>query len=274
MARERAVTDVDDPRTSYRINDDDDQVRQERERLHVLARVVDPATTATLSEIGVGPGWSCCDVGSGAGTIVAWLAERVGGAGRVVSIDVDTRFQPPSAGVVEVRDQDVTAGPFGDTEFDLVHARGVLQHLARREEVLDRMIAAARPGGWVVVTDTDWAQFDAQPVPEPFATLSARMRELSVQQHGYDGAWGRRLVDAFRRRGLVDVHAEGRVWTMHGGTDSAEWYVAALARAIDVVPPEIFPDGFSPRAAIEQARAPEFAILSPISVTARGRRPA
>jgi SAM-dependent methyltransferase len=272
VERERDVTDVDDPRTSYRINDDAHQVRQERERLHVLARVVDPETTATLGEIGVGPGWSCCDVGSGAGTIVGWLAERVGASGRVASIDVDTRFQPGSAGVVEVRDHDVTTGPFGDAEFDLVHARGVLQHLEQREVVLDRMIAAARPGGWVVVTDADWAQFDAQPVPEPFATLSARMRELSVQQHGYDGAWGRRLVDAFRRRGLVDVHADGRVWTMHGGTDSAEWYVAALARAIDVVPPEIFPDGFSPRAAIEQARAPDFAILSPISVTARGRR--
>jgi len=268
------MTDVDDPRASYRINDDVDQVQQERERLHVLARVVDPATRATLDEIGVGPGWSCCDVGSGAGTVVAWLAEQAGPSGRVVSIDVDTRFQPPSAGVVEVRNLDVTADPIGDGEFDLVHARGVLQHLAPREDVLDRMVAAAKPGGWVVVTDTDWAQFDAQPVPEPFATLSARMRELSVQQHGYDGAWGRRLIDAFQRRGLVEVHAQGSVWTMRGGTDSAEWYVAALARAIDVVPPEIFPDGFSPRAAIEQARDPDFAILSPISVTARGRRPA
>lgn len=268
------MTDVDDPRTSYRINDEVDQVRQERERLHVLARVVDPATRATLGEIGVGPGWSCCDVGSGAGTIVAWLAERVGASGRVVSIDVDTRFQPASAGTVDVRNLDVTTDTIGVGEFDLVHARGVLQHLAQREEVLDRMVAAAKPGGWVVVTDTDWAQFDAQPVPEPFATLSARMRELSVQQHGYDGEWGRRLIDAFQRRALVDVHAEGNVWTMHGGTDSAEWYVAALARAIDVVPPEIFPDGFSPRAAIEQARAADFAILSPIAVTARGRRPA
>jgi SAM-dependent methyltransferase len=267
------MTDIDDPRASYRINDDVDQVQQERERLHVLARVVDPATRATLDEIGVGPGWSCCDVGSGAGTVVAWLAEQAGPSGRVVSIDVDTRFQAPSAGVVEVRNLDVTADPIGDGEFDLVHARGVLQHLAQREEVLDRMIAAAKPGGWVVVTDTDWAQFDAQPVPEPFATLSARLRELSVQQHGYDGEWGRRLIDAFRRRGLVDVHADGSVWTMQGGTDSAEWYVAALARAIDVIPAEIFPDGFSPLAAIEQARQPDFAILSPISVTARGRRP-
>ena len=34
------------------------------------------------------------------------------------------------------------------------------------------MIAATKPGGWVVVGDVDWIEFDAQLVPEPFATLS------------------------------------------------------------------------------------------------------
>ncbi len=93
----------------------------------------------------------------------------------------------------------------------------LLQHLAQREAVLDAMIAAAKPGGWVVVSDVDWIQFDAQPVPEPFATLSRTLRELSASQHGYDGTWGRMLVAAFTRRGLADVNARGEVWTMRGG---------------------------------------------------------
>ena len=46
-----------------------------------------------------------------------------------------------------------------------MHARGVLQHLVQREAVLDAMIAAAKPGGWVVVGDVDWIQFDAQRFP-------------------------------------------------------------------------------------------------------------
>jgi hypothetical protein len=71
----------------------------------------------------------------------------------------------------------------------------------------------------------------------------------------------------------VDVNARGEVWTMHGGTDSAEWYVAALDRTVNVVPAEAFPPGFDPRAAIAQAREPSFAILSPISVTAWARKP-
>jgi len=258
---------------SYRINSDDEQVRLEQARLLTLARVVDPTTRTALEPL-VQPGGRCCDVGSGAGTVVAWLADKVGDQGHVLSLDVDTRFQPPSIGVVEVRPTDVTSEPIGEAEFDLVHARGVLQHLAQRETVLVAMVAATKPGGWAVVTDVDWIQFDAQAIPEPFATLSSTLRGHSVQQHGYDGTWGRRLVPAFQALGLTDVDASGHTWTMHGGTDSAEWYVGALDRALPLIPREIFPDGFVPEEAITQARDPEFAILSPMSVTCVGRKPA
>lgn len=257
---------------SYRITTDDEQVRREQERLLTLARVVDPTTRATLAGL-VQQGWHCCDVGSGAGTVVAWLADHVGADGRVLSIDVDCRFQPSSSGNVEVRVADITTEPIGLAEYDLVHARGVLQHIAPREEVLQAMVAATRPGGWVVVTDVDWIQFDAQAIPEPFATLSATMRGFSVQQHGYDGEWGRRLIPAFTTAGLTEVGATGHAWTMHGGTDSAEWYVGALDRALPLIPREIFPDAFDPEAAIAQAREPDFAILSPTSVTCVGRKP-
>lgn len=263
-----------DPPESYRINEDPDQVQREQDRLRMLSRVADARTRRALVDVGITTGWDCCDVGSGAGVIAAWMAEQVGPSGRVVSLDVDTRFQPPSAGVVEVRELDVTSEPIGDNEFDVVHARAVLQHLAAREAVLDAMITAAKPGGWVVVSDVDWIQFDAQPVPEPFATLSRVLRELSASQHGYDGTWGRMLVEVLTKRGLADVNGRGEVWTMRGGEDSAEWYVAALDRALDVIPAEVFPPGFDARAAIAQARDPAFAILSPISVTAWGRKPA
>ena len=191
----------DEPQ-SYRINDDADQIAREHDRLRVLARVRDPATRATLERIGLTRGWRCCDVGSGAGTIAAWMAEQVGPTGHVLSIDVDTRFQAPQPRRVEVRTLDVTAEPIGRDEFDVVHARGVLQHIAQRETVLDSMIAAVKPGGWVVVSDVDWIQFDEQDVPEPFASLSSTLRALSTSTHGYDGAWGRRLPTAFTSRGL------------------------------------------------------------------------
>jgi SAM-dependent methyltransferase len=263
----------DDARASYRVSTDADQVEQERARLLDLAAERDPSTRRTLEEIGVGPGWACCDVGSGAGTIASWLAERVRPGGRVVALDVDGRFHQAHPDV-EMREQDVTASDIGDAEFDLVHARGVLQHLHQREDVLDTMVAATAPGGWIVVTDTDWIEFDAQPIPEPFGELARRMRDASVRMHGYDTAWGRRLLPAFHDRGLTEVRVDGAVYTMRGGTPSAEWYVAGLARALDRQRElGTIPAGFPAEEAITQARDPGFAILSPISLTARGRRP-
>jgi SAM-dependent methyltransferase len=261
-------------RESYRIDDDEEQQRLEQQRLLALARERDPMTRRVLTDIGIVPGWSCCDVGSGAGTVAAWLAEQVGPTGRVVALDVDTRFQPPGHGVVEVRRTDVVREPIGDAEFDLVHARALLQHIESREQVLDSMIRAARPGGWVVVTDSDWIQFDAQPLPEPFATLSRLMRAGSSRRHGHDATWGRRLLPAFQQRGLLDVHVDGAVYTMHGGTDSAEWYVGGLARSVERARAAgELPADFPAEEAIAQARDPGFAILSPISLTVRGRRP-
>jgi hypothetical protein len=81
------------------------------------------------------------------------------------------------------------------------------------------------------------------------------------------------LVHAMRTRGLDAVEGRGDVWIMKGGTDSAEWYVGALDRALAVLPPDVFPADFDPAAAIAQARRPDFAIWSPLSMTAWGRRP-
>ncbi|HZM84459.1 MAG TPA: class I SAM-dependent methyltransferase [Candidatus Limnocylindrales bacterium] len=39
--------------------------------------------------------------------------------------------------------------------FDVIHARAVLTHLPERDEVLARLVAALRPGGWLLIEDVD-----------------------------------------------------------------------------------------------------------------------
>ena len=107
----------------------------------------------------------------------------------------------------------------------------MLQHVAEREQALANMVAATRPGGWVVVEDVDWLVFEHQDLPEPFATLSRTVLGRSVGSYGYDGYWGRRMLGALRSAGLEQVDSRGKVVTMHGGTPSAEWYVLALERS-------------------------------------------
>jgi len=266
-----------DPRTSYRIADDAEQVRLERARLQALARIRDPATRAVLTDVGIGAGWRCADVGCGVATVARWMASVVGPSGRVLAADVDTRFAladgEPLA-PLEIRTVDVTVEPIGDGEFDVVLARALLQHLHQRDEVLDRLIAAAAPGGWVVVADSDWIQFDAQPLPEPFATLYRTLRAHGEDRRGHDLTLARRLLPMLREHGLVDVTARGEVWTMHGGTDAAEWYVGGLARTgAAQIRAGVLPADFPLAEALAQARDPGFAVLSPISVHAWGRTP-
>jgi SAM-dependent methyltransferase len=49
----------------------------------------------------------------------------------------------------------MVADPLPAKDFDLVHARLVLCHLPEREQVLQRIMAALKPGGWIVIEDVD-----------------------------------------------------------------------------------------------------------------------
>lgn len=50
---------------------------------------------------------------------------------------------------------DIVKDPLPAHSFDLIHARLVLAHLPARDQVLPRLVASLRPGGWLVVEDFD-----------------------------------------------------------------------------------------------------------------------
>ena len=258
---------------SYKISDDARAAEREQRRLAALARVLDPGSVRILSERGVAPGWRCLEVGGGSGSIARWLAGRVAPGGGVLSTDVDLRFHAEPEGVLEVRRHDITRDPLPRDHFQLVHARGVLQHIPDREKALDRMIEAARPGGWIVVEDADWITFEEQDVPEPFRTVTAQMNALHAAARGWDPRLGRRLLATFAARGLEAVAAEGTCWTMRGGTDSAEWYVLAVEYAGPLLVAAGRIRQADLDAALAQARRPDFAIHSPLAVACWGRKP-
>jgi Methyltransferase domain len=53
-----------------------------------------------------------------------------GRGARVLAIDIDTRFVEPLAGdAIEVRRMDIRTDELPEREFDLVHARLLLEHL-------------------------------------------------------------------------------------------------------------------------------------------------
>ncbi len=265
---------MSDPEFGYGLAADDEEAAAiETERLGHLSSLFDRGSAELIGRLGIAPGWHCLEVGAGQGSMARWLAGAVGDDGRVMATDVDLRFVGEVPPNVILRRHDVATDPLPSGHFDLAHARAVLQHVPAREQALDRMIAATKPGGWVVIEDIDWLVFDEQPLPEPFATLHRTVQEAYASRSGYDGYWGRRMLAAMRAAGLVDVESRGTVTTMHGGTPSAEWFVLALERAKPALVDAGRLDEAVVDAALAQARDPGFAVLSPLGISAWGRRP-
>ena len=248
-------------------------------RLLLLARHEDPGTIACLERIGVAEGWVCLEVGAGAGTIAQWLAHRVGPDGRVVATDIDTTvLEPLAAPPLEILRHDVVRDALEPESFDLVHARQVLMHLPEREEVLAKLAAAVKPGGWLLIEDSD-ASTDGPEgtVPEAMQALYRKVvGEIYafVASRGIDPHFGTRLFGLLGRLGLLDVRAEGRLRVHRGDPDEdASSHVPAFVELRDVILERgtVTADEFDGFVAL--TRNPDFAWREGLTVAAWGRKP-
>ena len=202
-----------------------------RARLDAVEEFLDPGTIALMERRGIGVGWTCLELGAGGGSIAKWLSSRVGATGRVLATDLDTRHLVDLVGLanVEILRHDIVAEPLPEAEFDLVHARLVLEHLRERDEVLRKLVRALKPGGWLLLESVDYASAIA--ISERGAqehTYSQAVRLRAFEARGVDANYGRRLPRALREMGLADIGNEGRVFVMEGGSPSARWFELSM----------------------------------------------
>jgi SAM-dependent methyltransferase len=246
------------------------------ERMPLLARLFDAPTQRALSATGLTAGWQCLEVGGGGGSIATWLAGRVGPTGGVLCTDIDPRHvaaKTPSN--LHVLRHDIVRDELPNAHFDLVHTRLVLIHIAERVAVIERLVAALKPGGWLVIEDFDAISMPPDPVVSPAETRLASLDALRAHfaRAGADNRFGRSLYGHFRRLGLESVAAEGRVLMFDGTNDGA-----ALMRVnFEQVAEALVRDG---RITAEQLRADtarltasDYAAPSPVMWTVAGRKP-
>jgi SAM-dependent methyltransferase len=193
-----------------------------RRRLRLLERVYDPGSTRRLDALGVGAGWRCLEVGAGGGSITRWLCSRVGPTGRVLAVDLDTRFVDDiHAPNLDVAALDVTTTQIPGGPFDLIHARAVLTHLSAREDVLDRLIDSLAPRGWLLLEEPDAYPIEAIG-PALHCEVVTKVLAGSAPS-GLDATWGRDLPARLRSRGLDDIGAESEVPLAEGASPGAEF---------------------------------------------------
>jgi SAM-dependent methyltransferase len=260
----------------------DNAAAQTGQRFNSLEELYDARTIRFLEATGVSAGWSCLEIGAGGGSIAAWMADRVGTTGHVLVTDIDpshlaalTESGRPN---LEVQQHDVGLDPLRVADFDLIHARLVLVHVPQRIPALAKLVAALKPGGWIVVEDFDPAFIDRS---FPAANLE-RYNDLGVmlaamasvaESHGLNPTWGRGLYRRFVELGLVDVGLEGHFAAWPGGSPGARLFQANFEQVRSEAVKKGLVTEVQVDAAIAALDDPDFAFSSPVMMTAWGRKP-
>ena len=205
--------------------------REARARMTALAAQHNDATFQYMEKCGIAPGWNCLEIGAGDGSVARWIAARVGPAGRVLATDIDPRFVLEEASAnpanMDVRVHDIVTDSLPEGGYDLIHARLVLVWLPARLTVLDKLVKALCPGGWLLIED-----YDTQLVPPELAALDptagakfAKMKDALLElmsRRGLAHTYARELHHRLRERGLMQVENHGAIATFAGGSPGAD----------------------------------------------------
>jgi ubiquinone/menaquinone biosynthesis C-methylase UbiE len=252
------------------------------QRFTSLETLYDPWTIRHLEACGIGTGWQCWEAGGGGGSIAAWLAERCSPTGHVLVTDIDPRFLAVLAtldqSAIEIQRHNIGTDPLPAQTFDLIHARLVLIHVPAREQALQRLVTALKPGGWLVIEDFDRTFLDfSYPTNNAdqaalYLKMQAALGQL-MEARGVDPTWGRSLYRRLRALGLVNLSMEGYVAVREGKSPGAQLTRAGFEQIRD----EAINAGFITNEEVEQVLIllddPDFAFGAPILFTACGRRP-
>lgn len=137
---------------------DYERSRMELSRFRTIEAVFDPSTKIRLAATGLSVGWRCLEIGPGAGSIMRWLGEQVGSAGRVTAVDINPRFlDARESPYIDFVRADIREVDFKRDQFDLIYARYVLLHIPDFRAVLGKLLETLKPGGWFVLEEPDFS---------------------------------------------------------------------------------------------------------------------
>jgi SAM-dependent methyltransferase len=161
---------------------------------------------AAFDMLRTGRGDAVVDVGCGTGDVVRALASIVGAGGRVVGIDASWTMVVEAQRRIDASNVELLVGDaerldLEDATFDAALSERVLQHVSNPERAVAELARVTKPGGRIVVIDTDWgmhAVHGADP------RLTARVVEC-WRDNAANGLSGRRLPSLLADAGLRDT---------------------------------------------------------------------
>ena len=170
----------------------------------------DAVTEALFEPAAIGPGQQVLDFGCGPGKVTAELARRVGAAGHVHALDINsdflatTRETAAGAGLadrVTTHLNDGVSLPLADAAHDRVTARNALMYVDDPVHTLREFHRILRPGGIAHAIDGDWFMMVAEPVAHD--DWRAFVKAASHACRNAD--MGRKLRRCFHAAGFEDI---------------------------------------------------------------------
>jgi SAM-dependent methyltransferase len=154
------------------------------------------------------------DIGCGPGLDTVAMAKLVGKKGLVEGVDNDPAMIQEAesrATANHVNDRvthhvaSATQLPFADNHFDAVRSERLFMHLTEVECALAEAARVTKPGGRLVVADTDWGSLSTNTGADDIERRLVQFRAETFLANGYSG---RRLYGLFTALSLRDIRVE------------------------------------------------------------------
>ncbi|MGW2663158.1 methyltransferase domain-containing protein [Nocardia tengchongensis] len=181
------------------------------------------------------PGENAVDIGSGTGSEVLTLAELVGPTGSALGVEPDPnllaaaeRRAAQAGSTATFVSGDAYGLPVGSESFDVALCERVFQHLTAPARAAGEIARVLRPGGRVVVMDTDWGSAIVHPgdrhvVHEVLETMIAGTTNPFA---------GRRLPGQLAAAGLVVDDIGSHALIQDGGVGAGALVARVAERAV------------------------------------------
>ncbi|WP_299771666.1 methyltransferase domain-containing protein [uncultured Pseudoteredinibacter sp.] len=159
---------------------------------------------------------SLIDVGCGTGIDTTTIAQLNPEIKNIVGVDFDKDMIEQADKLAEQKEcSDRTRHqhansydlPFEDNSFDAVRAERLFMHLEEPEKALREMLRVAKPGGRLVIVETDWASMS---VNNGMDELERRTSHYFASEFLNNGYSARRLPGQLKAAGLEKVDIEIR----------------------------------------------------------------